>query len=141
MLEQPAVRGKRVGTHLELGIRNVFPQHHRMYIRINPVLARMSLGAMFFVTSLGAQSSQLPSLDEALASGNDQWGLAAMRQPNGPSYEFFEKRLPPLRYVNAAFHHYPIVLSASGSALKARLVSNGSAINARAELRTWKDVG
>ena len=64
-----------------------------------------------------------------------------MRQTNGASYEFFAPLLPPLRYVNAAFHHYPIVLSASGSLQKARLVSNGSAINARANLKTWKDSG
>ena len=64
-----------------------------------------------------------------------------MRQPNGPNYEFFSRLLPPLRYVNAAFRHYPIVLSAPGSAQKARLVSNGSAINARANLKTWRDPG
>src|SRR2546430_12601515 len=64
-----------------------------------------------------------------------------MRQPNGPSYDFFEQLLPPLRYVNATFHHYPIVLSAPGSALKARLVSNGSSVNGRANLKTWKEVG
>src|SRR5438034_118534 len=63
-------------------------------------------------------SPTLPTLDEALAAKQDVWGLVAMRQPNGPSYEFFEKLLPPLRYVNAAFHYYPIVLSAPGSAQK-----------------------
>jgi hypothetical protein len=88
-----------------------------------------------------SSASVLPTLEEALAAKQDVWGLAAIRQPNGPSSEFFEKLLPPLRYVNAAFHHYPIVLSAPGSAHKARLVSNGSAINARADLKTWKDFG
>src|SRR3989442_12655575 len=88
-----------------------------------------------------APPPDLPTLDQALAAKQDVWGLAATRQPNGPSYEFFEKLLPPLRYVNAAFHHYPIVLSAPGSAQKARLISNGSAINARADLKTWKDTG
>src|SRR5439155_27215446 len=81
-------------------------------------------------------TTSLPTLEEALAAKQDVWGLAAMRQPNGPSYDFFEKVLPPLRYVNAAFHYYPIVLSAPGSIEKARLVSNGSAINARAALKT-----
>ena len=64
-----------------------------------------------------------------------------MQQSNGPTYEFFEKLLPPLRYVNAAFRHYPIVLSAPGGAVKARLVSNGSAVNALAKLNTWKETG
>lgn len=88
-----------------------------------------------------AAAGTLPSLDEALAAREDVWGLAAMRQRNGPSYEFFAGLLPPLRYVNAKFRYYPIVLGASGSAVKARLVSNGSGINARAELKTWKDPG
>jgi hypothetical protein len=83
----------------------------------------------------------LPTLDEVLASKQDLWGLAAMRQPNGPSYEFFAGLLPPLRYVNARFRHYPIVLCAPGSLSKARLASNGSAINALAALNTWKEVG
>lgn len=64
-----------------------------------------------------------------------------MAQPGGPSYEYFEKLLPPLRYVNAAFRHYPIALCAPFSPFHARLVSNGSAVNARANLGTWKEVG
>src|ERR1035437_6333298 len=76
-------------------------------------------------TALAAQtaSATLPTLDEALAAKQDVWGLAALRQPNGPSYEFFEKLLPPLRYVNAKFRHYPIVLSAPNAAQKARLTA------------------
>jgi hypothetical protein len=62
-----------------------------------------------------------------------------MKQPGGPSCEFFEGLLPPLRYVNAAFHHYPIVLSAPGAAQKARLVSNGSGLNARADSEAWHE--
>jgi hypothetical protein len=83
----------------------------------------------------------IPSLEEALASKQDLWGLKAMQQPNGPAYEFFESLLPPLRYVNAAFRHYPIVLSAPGSEHKARLVSNGSALNARADAESWHEFG
>src|SRR5262245_14871487 len=60
-------------------------------------------------------TNSIPTLDETLAAKQDLWGLAAISQPNGPSYEFFERLLPPLRYVNAAFRHYPIVLSAPGS--------------------------
>jgi hypothetical protein len=81
------------------------------------------------------------TLDEALAARQDVWGLAAMREPNGPSYQFFEKLLPPLRYVNAEFRYYPIVLSAPNATQKARLTSNGSGLNARANLKTWKEVG
>ena len=80
------------------------------------------------ILSSNSISNALPTLDQALAAKQDIWGLPAMRQPNGPNYEFFSRLLPPLRYVNAAFRHYPIVLSAPGSAQKARLVSNGSAI-------------
>src|ERR1043165_6798880 len=83
----------------------------------------------------------LATLDEVLAAKQDLWGPAAMRLPNGPSYEFFEKLLPPLRYVNAEFRHYPIVLSAPNATVKARLTSNGSGLNARANLKTWKEVG
>jgi len=79
----------------------------------------------------------LPDLEAALAAKQDVWGLAAMSQPNGPGYEFFEKLLPPLRYVNAAFHYYPIVLSAPNAPVKARLVSNGSGLNARTAQNSW----
>lgn len=76
-----------------------------------------------------------------MAAKLDVWGEAALRQPNGPSYEFFAPLLPPLRYVNADFHHYPIVLSAPGALAKARLISNGSGVNLRGGTRSWNDVG
>lgn len=105
-------------------------------------------GFLLFLARLNAAErnsaptdSSLPRLQQVLDSKQDLWGLAAMRQTNGASYEFFEKLLPPLRYVNAAFRHYPIVLSAPGAPVKARLTSNGSAINAAANLGTWKDAG
>lgn len=78
-------------------------------------------------------AERLPTLEEALAAGTDLWGEAALHRPEGPSYEFFAKLLPPLRYVNARFRHYPIVLSAPQALCKARLVSNGSAVNAKAQ--------
>lgn len=81
------------------------------------------------------------SLQEALTSGRDLWGEAAMAQPNGPSYEFFEKLLPPPRYVNADFRYYPIVLSAPEAKIKARLISNGSGINLRGGTRSWNNPG
>jgi hypothetical protein len=76
------------------------------------------------------------------AANTDLWGQAAVRHPDGPSYEFFQDLLPPLRYVNTAFRHYPIVLSAPASPVKARWISNGSGINARADKKPmWKEVG
>ena len=84
-----------------------------------------------------------PTLQEALSAKADVWGEAALRRPEGPSYQFFAKLMPPLRYVNTPFRHYPIVLSAPQSLCKARLVSNGSAINAKARQPVgWRaDVG
>ncbi len=83
----------------------------------------------------------LPGLEEVVVSGRDLWGEAAMRRPDGASYEFFRDLLPPLRYVNADFRYYPIVLSAPASRVKARLISNGSGINLRGGARSWNDVG
>lgn len=88
-----------------------------------------------------AQNNPVSTLEQVLASKQDLWGIEAMRQPNGPSYEFFAGLLPPLRYVNAKFRHYPIVLCAPGSPKKARLVSNGSAINALPEIGSWYKIG
>src|SRR2546429_7682223 len=86
-------------------------------------------------------SSPLPTLEDVLASRSDLWGEAALRQPDGPSYEFFEKLLPPPRYVNADFKYYPIALSAPNAKVKARLISNGSGINLRGGARGWNDFG
>ena len=82
-----------------------------------------------------------PTLQDALASGPDFYGEAAMRQPNGPSYEFFAPVIPPPRYVNADFHFYPIVLSAPRAKTKARLISDGSGVNLRGGTRSWNDNG
>jgi hypothetical protein len=70
-------------------------------------------------------------------SESDLWGEEALSQPGGPSYAFFQKLLPPLRYVDANFREYPITLSAPTAKVKARLVSNGSSINARARQPDW----
>ncbi len=72
-----------------------------------------------------------------MQSSLDLWGEAALQQPGGPSYAFFARLLPPLRYVDARFHDYPIALSAPGAAVKGRLVSNGSQINALANQPNW----
>src|SRR5436309_8716170 len=85
--------------------------------------------------SEGSAKSRAPgrvaTIEEMIAARTDVWGDAAMRQPNGATYDFFKDLLPPLRWVNAEFHHYPIVLSAPRAAQKVRLISNGSAVNAR----------
>jgi hypothetical protein len=110
--------------------------------------ARVMCGLFCFVACAAARAQcpatrPSPAFDvtAALAAKTDLWGEEAMRRLEGPSYEYFAGVLPPLRYVNAAFGHYPIVLSAPRNQAKARLVSNGSAINARAGLNTWADVG
>src|ERR1051326_5195529 len=73
-----------------------------------------------------------PTLQEAVLAHKEVWGEAAMAQTNGASYEFFEKLLPPPRYVNADFRYYPITLSAPNTHGKARLISNGMGLNLRA---------
>jgi len=82
---------------------------------------------------------RVPSLQQCLDSGFDLWGEFALRLPEGPTYDFFADLLPPLRYVNTNFRHYPIVLSAPGSAVKARFVSDGSGVNLHAGTTTWRD--
>ncbi|HZM03504.1 MAG TPA: hypothetical protein VFC44_10795 [Candidatus Saccharimonadales bacterium] len=82
-----------------------------------------------------------PSLNEAINSKEDLWGDAAMRQPDGPSLEFFRSLLPPLHYVNADFRHYPIILSGPRALHKSRFASNGSGINMRANTSAWNEIG
>src|SRR5207248_2572218 len=84
----------------------------------------------------------LPGPAEMAASREDLWGEAAIRHPDGPGNEFFKDLLPPLRYANTAFRHYPIVLSAPLAPVKARWVSNGSGVNLRADKPPmWKEPG
>ncbi len=104
-------------------------------VALLPALEGISLN------SVAENPPAITTLDQALASKQDLWGLAAMQQTNGASYEFFADLLPPLCYVNAKFRHYPIVLCAPGSLQKARLISNGSGVNSRASLNTWKETG
>jgi hypothetical protein len=86
-------------------------------------------------------ADKLPSIDEIIDAPTDILGDIATHQVDGPNYEFFAAAMPPLRYVNAAFRHYPIVLAAPRNGCKARLVSNGSAINAKGGSPIWHDVG
>ena len=99
----------------------------------------LALIAVIVLFGCSAPESKLASPAQVIASKIDLWGEAALKQPGGPSYQFFEKLLPPLRYVDADFVHYPINLSAPGAMVKGRLVSNGSAINARARQPNWNN--
>src|SRR4029450_7735216 len=74
--------------------------------------------------------ADFPTSQQILDSQKDMLGELALKEPGGPSYEFFCKLMPPLRYVDANFHHYPIALSAPCALVKGRLVSNGSSVNA-----------
>ena len=77
------------------------------------------------------------TVEQVLNSGTDLWGEAALRQPGGPSFASFADLLEPMRYSDAPFRHYPLALGAPHSPIKARLISNGSAINALARQRNW----
>lgn len=104
---------------------------HRFAVGLSLVLA----GA-----AAAAEPTFPKNQQEMMATRTDVWAEAAIRQPGGPSYEFFRDLLPPLRWANTDFRHYPIVLSAPGAAVKARYISNGSAINPRAnKLPMWYD--
>lgn len=106
--------------------------------------ARVKILSGFVVLAFAknlAVAQALPPLEQVVASKLDLWGEAALRETNGASYEFFEKLLPPPRYVNADFRFYPIVLSAPNSTVKARLISNGSGVNLSGGSRSWNDAG
>lgn len=91
---------------------------------------------------MSQQDKNQLTLQKAIAAKIDLYGEAAMRRPNGASYEFFADLIPPVRYCSGEFEHYPIVLGLAGGEQKARLVSNGSAINARANCPdVWKETG
>src|SRR3954469_2154058 len=104
-------------------------------------LSRLPLALFMLGTIRAVEAAELPTLEQAITSKLDLWGEAAMRETNGASYKFFEKLLPPPRYVNADFRYYPIVLSAPSAKVKARLISNGSGINLRGGANSWYDAG
>ncbi|MDB6059807.1 MAG: hypothetical protein JWO95_3651 [Verrucomicrobiales bacterium] len=97
--------------------------------------------AVLAAAVVSSTAEPLASFDQAVTSSRDEWGVAAMHQTNGASYEFFKDLLPPPRYVNADFRFYPIVLSAPHAKIKARLISNGSGVNLRGGSRGWNDPG
>src|SRR2546430_2734936 len=106
---------------------------HATVVALLSVLCVWSVGCSSSGDSEGGEFS----LERIQKAKTDILGEAALRQPDGPSYDFFAKAMPPLRYVDANFHHYPITLSAPSNPSKARLVSNGSCINALGRQPTW----
>ena len=109
---------------------------------------RALLTLVVVVAAFGVAAAAEPAAPELVppremaASKVDVWGEAAIGHPDGPSYELFKDLLPPLRYVNTAFRHYPLVLSAPQAAVKARWISNGSGINLRADKPPmWRENG
>jgi hypothetical protein len=74
---------------------------------------------------------------QIIASKTDLLGEAALKQPGGPSFEFFADKLPSLRYVDARYKHYPIVLAAPRSLVKGKVLSNGATINPLARKYEW----
>jgi hypothetical protein len=90
------------------------------------------LGFIALETARGEFTSQ-----QIIESKTDLVGDAALRAPGGSSYEFFEKVLPPLRYVDAPYKQYPIVLAAPRSLVKGKVLSNGGIINPLARHYQW----
>src|SRR5262249_28729934 len=129
------MRAKASGT---LALRFGPPSRARQSISLLLTL----LIAISPTTAQPPKPHSLPDAKSMAAAREDVWGEAALRHPDGPSYEFFRDLLPPLRYVNTDFRHYPIVLCSPGAAVKARWVSNGSGINLRADKPPmWKEPG
>src|SRR3954465_14060352 len=93
------------------------------------------LFSLTLIASACSSSPKAPPLEQALAAKTDLYGDIAIHSKQGPTYEFFESILPPLRYPDASFRDYPIPLSAPRGLVKARFVSNGSAINALGRTR------
>lgn len=89
-------------------------------------------------TATVTQHTQSPDFAKAMNALTDVWGEAALKRPEGPTYDYFANLLPPLRYVDADFKCYPIVLSAPNALVKGRLVSDGSCVNALARQANWK---
>src|SRR4051812_14648317 len=97
--------------------------------------ARSLVCVLVFATCATTRGELTPK--QIIKSKTDLIGEASLREPGGPSYEFFEKVLPPLRYVDALYKHYPIVLAAPRSLLKGKFLSNGGIINPLARHYQW----
>src|SRR5262245_58285520 len=100
-------------------------------------LASMALATWLGLLIAVGSAEGEPTWQDVISSKSDLWGESALRAPGGPSYEFFAKLLPPLRYVDAPYKHSPIVLAAPRSLVKGKIVSNGSIINPLARRAIW----
>jgi len=99
----------------------------------------MALLPFWLMSACASSEAQVPILDQVLEARTDLWGEAAIRQPDGPSYRFFADLLPPLRYVDAEFGRYPIVVGSLHGQQKQRLASDGSGVNLWANRPNWHD--
>ncbi|MFM7594284.1 MAG: hypothetical protein ACKO85_21035 [Isosphaeraceae bacterium] len=83
-----------------------------------------------------------PTLQQIVAGHRDVISDYAISLPAGPSYKALLPLMPPSRWVVTDFRHYPVVLSAPAAPVKARIASNGSALNPLANNPpTWKEAG
>jgi hypothetical protein len=142
MKQGPRRREAREESREETTPFCVFPSRNLRDFRVFAVSS--FVGVMALGCSHQHQESRVPALprgvatlDEVINSNRDLWGEAALKQPGGPSYEFFASLVPQLRYVDAPFRDYPITLSAPRASEKVRFVSNGSQINALARQPNW----
>ncbi len=100
-----------------------------------------------FAAGVGAPLVLTPSpegyaekITKALAAPRDILGEGVLAQPGGPSYENVQSVIAPVRYVNAPFRFYPIILSPRGAPEKVRLISNGSQIDPGLTLDSALDI-
>jgi hypothetical protein len=105
-----------------------------------PLIALSAAWSALFVVLVCASSAvadESPTPQQIIESKTDLLGEAALKESGGPSFEFFADKLPPLRYVDARFKHYPIVLAAPRSLVKGKITSNGSIINPLGRRYQW----
>ena len=78
----------------------------------------VSCSIIGFIGGCASHQSETPTsykvanIEPIEKSEKDVLGEEALKQPGGPNYEYFRDLMPPLRYVDANFHVYPITLSA-----------------------------
>jgi|GEM_PF-6508094 len=90
-----------------------WPSLNRMFLSIQPNY-RVVVSAVlriFLSFSIVSGQENRPDVYEVLKSRRDVWGELAIRSLDGPTYEYYESLLPPLRYVETRERHYPIRLS------------------------------
>jgi hypothetical protein len=134
-------------THRDEGTGPRRPEGTAMTDRPIAVARAAALSLLLGLAGVAARADEpatrgWPGPREMADSLLDVWGEAALMLPGGPSYEAFRDLLPPIRYTNTRFRHYPVVLGAPAAPVKARWISNGGGINARADKPPmWKEPG